>query len=121
MQDPPSLGAIQELVTAQLGEDGARSKFEERLIEAALELMARADELAPASNVAEKKRLEALLGETGSLEHLNRRLCVLLREGALSLETPGVAAHLRATALEKLAIDQPSYAAYRRALNTVKG
>ena len=34
----------------------------------------------------------------------------------MDLSTPGLAGHLRATALEKLAVDQPNYSAYRRAV-----
>jgi hypothetical protein len=47
---------------------------------------------------------------------LNRELCARIRAGACDLDTPGLGAHLRATALEKLAVDQPSYAAYRQAI-----
>lgn len=113
MQDPPSTAVIQRL--AQSVEDGA-SKLETRMIGAALELVARAAELGPASNAAEQARLISLLGESGDLHQLNRRLCGLIREGAASLATPGLAVHVRATTMEKLAIDQPAYAAYRRAL-----
>jgi hypothetical protein len=100
---------------------GARAKFEMRLTTAALQLVRRAMELAPASDAAEHERLSALLVETGDLEQLNRRLCALIRDGTYLLSTPGVAAHLRATTLEKLAIDQPTYASYRRALERTGG
>ena len=120
MQDMPSPAAILDLAIAQLNSvelnGGARAKFEVRLATAAVQLVRRAMELAPKTDAAEHERLSALLGQTGGLEQLNRRLCALIRNGALVLSTPGVAAHLRATTLEKLAIDQPTYAAYRRAL-----
>ena len=121
----PSPAAILDLATAQLSgvelNGGARAKFEVRLTTAAMQLARRAMELAPKSDAAEHERLSALLGEAGALEHLNRRLCALIRDGALQHSTPGVAAHLRATTLEKLAIDQPTYAAYRRALERTEG
>ncbi len=121
MQDPPSTEMIAQLVEAQVRAPGERSKFEARVASAALELVRRAAALAPESDAAERKRLEHLLGETDDLAALNRRLCVLIREGALGFASPGLAAHVRVTALEKLAIDQPTYAAYRRALETNEG
>lgn len=115
MQDPPSLDVIRAL--AQLGgEAEPRTNFETRLIAAALELVQRAETLAPASDVAERERLVALLSDNGDLHQLNRKLCDLIRDGTLTLASPALAAHLRATTMEKLAIDQPTYAAYRRAL-----
>lgn len=122
MQDPPSPAFIIDLVIAQLGaeasSDPVRAKFEQRVATAALQLVRRAIATAPESDAAEQKRLAALLGQDGALEALNRVLCAYIREGAMTLSTPGLGAHLRATALEKLAVDQPSYAAYRRALDT---
>lgn len=115
MQDPPSPAAIRDLIAAEGGAE--RSAFEARLVAAAQRLMDRAAELSPASDAAEHERLSALLGESGDLQHLNERLCVRIREGSLTAASPGLAAHLRATTLEKLAIDQPTYAAYQRALN----
>lgn len=120
MQDMPSPVAILDLVIAHLnGVDlngGARAKFEMRLATAALQLVRRAMQLAPATDVAERERLSALLDESGGLDQLNRRLCAMIRNGTLELSMPGVVRHLRTTTLEKLAIDQPTYAAYRRAL-----
>ncbi len=118
MQDPPSPAIIIDLAIAQLSDDSQeRSRFATRLTTAALELVKRALALSPASDAAEHARLTALLNEDADLEALNRRLCALIRDGALDVSSPGLAAHLRATTLEKLAIDQPTYAAYRRALN----
>ncbi len=57
-----------------------------------------------------------MLGRAGSLDELNRELCSRIRAGELDLETPGLAEHLRETTLEKVAVDQPRYAAYRRAV-----
>jgi hypothetical protein len=121
----PSPAAILDLAIAQLNSvelnGGARVKFEMRLATAALQLVRRAMELAPTTDAAEHERISALLMETGGLEQLNRRLCALICNGTLALSTPGVAAHLRATTLAKLAIDQPTYAAYRRALEPTGG
>lgn len=121
MQDHPSAAAILDIAIAHLrdavmpGLEG-RALFEMRVTLSALALVRRTLELTPESDAAERGRLEALLGESGDLETLNRKLCALIRDGALDLDSPGVAAHLRATALEKLAVDQPAYSAYRRAI-----
>jgi Domain of unknown function (DUF6285) len=84
----------------------------------ALQLVRRTLALTPESDAAERARLEALLGGAGDLDGLNRALCSRIEAGELDLATPGLAAHLRATALEKLAVDQPTYSAYRRATET---
>lgn len=120
MQDPPSTDAIQAIM-AQAEDERQANKFKMRLLAAALELVQRAATLSPASDAAEHERLVALLREAGDLDHLNRVLCARIRAGALTLNSFGVAAHLRATTMEKLAIDQPAYAAYVRALERTEG
>ena len=67
-------------------------------------------------DAAERARLRALLGSDGTLETQNRELCRRLRAGQIGLDTPGLALHLRETTLAKLAVDQPGYSGYRRAL-----
>jgi len=119
MQDHPSALAILDLAIAHLRDNvlptlDTRAKFEMRVTLGALLLVRRTMELTPQSDAAEHVRLETLLGEVGELEALNRLLCERIRDGAVTLTTPGLAEHLRATALEKLAVDQPNYAAYRR-------
>lgn len=121
MQDQPSPAAILAIAIAHLRDNvlpglDARAKFDMRVTLNALQLVQRSLELQPASDAAELERLKTLLGAEGGLEQLNRELCARIHSGAADLSTPGLAAHLRATAMEKLAIDQPSYAAYRQAL-----
>jgi hypothetical protein len=55
------------------------------------------------------ERLKALLGETGTFEALNGELCARLRDGRIAPRDPALLAHLRATAIGQIAIDQPSY------------
>jgi hypothetical protein len=55
-----------------------------------------------------------LLGMQGSLGELNRALADKIAKGEADLQTPGLAEHLRQTTMDKLAVDQPNYAAYRR-------
>ncbi len=45
---------------------------------------------------------------------LNRALCVLIREGAIDLNTPGLADHLTLTTRDKVTIDQPNYSGLKR-------
>jgi hypothetical protein len=120
MQDHPSPLAVLDVAIAHLRDNvlpdlDRRAKFDMRVTLSALQLVRRALALTPSSDAAERARLEALLGETGELVALNRILCRRIEAGEIDLETPGLAAHLRATALEKLAVDQPTYASYRRA------
>lgn len=124
MQDLPAPGVILDLAIDQLNSidpTGARAKFEMRMATAALQLVKRALELELMSDAREMARLRALLGEDASLEALNLRLCTLIRSGELTRQSPGLTAHLRAVTMEKLAIDQPSYAAYQRALQQAEG
>lgn len=68
------------------------------------------------SDAAEVERLRALLGMDGSVTELNRALADRIAKGDLDLATPGLAEHLWATTMDKLAVDQPSYASYKREL-----
>ncbi|MCB1690188.1 MAG: phosphotransferase family protein [Halioglobus sp.] len=60
----------------------------------------------------ERQRLQALLGQQGDLDALRWELVNRLRKD-LSLETPGLADHLRQTVAAQLSIDQPRYSALR--------
>jgi hypothetical protein len=66
-------------------------------------------------------RLQALLGRAGSLEELETDLSGRIRRGELDLQSDGLADHLWQTTLDKMKIDQPSYASYRRALELRAG
>jgi hypothetical protein len=86
--------------------------FEVRVAANALDLVARQLERAAVSDAAELQRLENLLGSTGSLEKLNSELCARIADGSYAPDDPLLKDHLWATTLDKLAVDQPSYAAY---------
>ncbi len=121
MQDQPSsrelVTAVREFIenVAMPGLEG-HAAFHARVAANALGIVERELEIAPEANAAEQERLKALLGKDGSLDELNRALCAAIRDGSVTLETEGLAGHLWETTLAKLAIDQPRYAAYRRAL-----
>ena len=82
----------------------------------ALDLVTRQLALADASDAAEVARLKALLGMQGSLLDLNRVLSDRIAKGEVDLQTPGLADHLWQTTMDKLAVDQPNYASYKREL-----
>jgi hypothetical protein len=52
----------------------------------------------------------------GSLLELNRVLAGKIARGEMDLQTPGLFEHLWQTTMDKLAVDQPNYASYRREL-----
>ena len=121
MQDPPTVDELLESTSTFLREIAVpqlsgHAAFHARVAANALELVRRELTLGTQSAHAEQVRLESLLNTHGSLTELNRLLCQRLAAGAIDLDTPGVAEHLWATTLAKLAIDQPSYAPYRRTL-----
>ncbi|MFA5123082.1 DUF6285 domain-containing protein [Zavarzinia sp.] len=122
MQDRPDpaeiLAAVADFLRGEVlpALDG-RLAFDLRVSIGALELAGRQLALAPASDAAEAARLDALLGPGGTLETGNRDLAAAIAEGRLGLDTPGLIDHLRRTAIEKLAVDQPRYAGLHRALN----
>ncbi len=121
MQDEPGPAELTKAVADFLREEIAplvsgQSAFKLRVATNMLELVTRQLTLAAASDAAEAERLQGLLAESGSLRELNRALADKIANGELDLNTPGLAEHLWATTFAKLAVDQPTYAAYRREL-----
>jgi Domain of unknown function (DUF6285) len=82
----------------------------------ALDLVTRQLALEQPSDAAEVVRLKALLGNDGSLMELNRTLAEKIANGEVDLNTPGLKEHLWQTTMDKLAVDQPNYASYKREL-----
>jgi hypothetical protein len=82
----------------------------------ALDLVTRQLTLAQGSDAAELARLKQLLGMDGALIDLNRALSEKIATGEVDLNTPGLAEHLWQTTMDKLAVDQPNYASYKREL-----
>lgn len=121
MYDPPRLielvGAVRDFLERQaLPKLEGHTAFHARVAVNALAIALRQLELGPAAESAERERLRALLGRDGSQDELRRELCARIRAGEIGLATPGLAEHLRRTTLDKLAVDQPGYSGYRRAL-----
>jgi hypothetical protein len=121
MQDEPRPPEILAAVARFLREVVAPEttghiNFNVRVAANALEMMRRQLELAPDAEAAELASLRTMLDADGDLAMLNAELARRLAEGELDLTSPGVEAHLWATTLAKLAVDQPTYWGYRAAL-----
>jgi hypothetical protein len=119
MQDEPTPTELIKAVADFLRNDitpqvGGHSAFKLRVAINALDLATRQLALESGSDAAELARLSQLLGRQGSLEELNRVLANKIAAGEADLQTPGLADHLWQTTMDKLAVDQPNYAAYRR-------
>jgi hypothetical protein len=118
MQDRPDPVDLVRTVAATLRDRlmpqlTGSAAFEARVAANALDLVARQLELAAASDVAEHRRLVALIGHEGTLVELNRELCAWIADGRIAAADQRLREHLWATTLAKLAVDQPSYAAYQ--------
>ncbi|MGC8536000.1 MAG: DUF6285 domain-containing protein [Rhizomicrobium sp.] len=126
MQDEPSpraiLGSISRLLRDTAQQDlPERTRFLLRVAANAADLVSRQLDLKPGYDAAELGRLKLLLGTDGTLVEQNARLCAAIESGEISFETKGLVAHLRATALEKLAVDQPKYSAFVAASGRNRG
>jgi hypothetical protein len=123
MQDEPTPEELIKAVADFLRNDIApvikgHHAFKLRVGINALDLVARQLALEPDSDAAEAARLSKLLGRQGSLRELNRVLADRIANGEVDLQTPDLADHLWQTTMDKLAVDQPNYASYRRELES---
>jgi hypothetical protein len=119
MQDEPTPTELTKAVADFLRSEIAplvsgHQAFKLRVGINALDLVVRQLTLADLGDAAEAQRLRELLAHEGTLLDLNRELADQIASGALDLATPGVKDHLWQTTLDKLAVDQPNYASYRR-------
>ncbi|RXH35014.1 MULTISPECIES: DUF6285 domain-containing protein [Bradyrhizobium] len=121
MQDEPTPIELTKSVADFLRNDitpliSGHQAFKLRVAINILDLVTRQLTREEGSDAAEVERLRALLGEDGSVKELNRALAERIAKGEVDLATPGLAEHLWATTMDKLAVDQPNYASYRREL-----
>jgi hypothetical protein len=125
MQDEPTptelLNAVAEFLRNDIAPKiSGAAAFKLRVATNAIDLVVRQLELSEPRAANELTRLVKLLGENGSLADLNRKLADSIAAGAVDLRTPGLAEHLWQTTMDKLAVDQPNYASYRRELEREK-
>jgi hypothetical protein len=121
MQDEPTPVELTKAVADFLRHDitpmiSGHNAFKLRVAINMLDLVTRQLTLEQGSDAAESARLSQLLGMQGSLMELNRGLAERIAKGEFDLQTPGLSEHLWQTTMDKLAVDQPNYAAYKREL-----
>ena len=126
MQDEPTPEELIKAVADFLRSDIAplisgHHAFKLRVSINALDLVTRQITLEQAGDAAEAARLSRLLAMQGTLGELNRALADRIAKGEVDLQTPGLADHLWQTTMDKLAVDQPNYASYRRELGEKGG
>jgi uncharacterized protein YigA (DUF484 family) len=119
MQDEPTpaelIKAVADFLRSEIAPQIAgHAAFKLRVSVNALDLVTRQLALQQGSDAAEAARLSQLVGMQGSLADLNRALADRIAKAEVDLQTPGLADHLWRTTLDKLAVDQPNYASYRR-------
>jgi len=126
MQDEPTPVELTKSVADFLRNDitpmiSGHNAFKLRVAINMLDLVTRQLTLEQGSDAAEAARLSQLLGMQGSLIELNRVLADRIAKGELDLQTRGLSEHLWQTTMDKLAVDQPNYAAYKRELGDKGG
>jgi len=121
MQDEPTPIELTKAVADFLRNEvtpiiSGHSAFKLRVAINILDLVIRQLTLEEDSDAREVERLTRLLGMKGSVMELNRVLAERIAKGEVSLATAGLAEHLWHTTMDKLAVDQPNYASYKREL-----
>lgn len=116
MHESPSAVELIEAVQRFLLETAApalsgQAAFHAKVAANALGVVAREIAQRPSADAAEAARLAALLAPGAGAADL----ADAIREGRIGPQTPGLLAHLRATALDQLAVDQPDYSGGREA------
>ena len=116
--------AIESLRADVLPALGGRPAFQLRVVLNVLDIARRELRHADAADAAELERLRALPGLAAageSLPALRSALCEALRDGRFDLGTPGLAGHLWADVLARVAIEQPTYPSYLREVAAATG
>ena len=121
MQDEPTPIELTKAVADFLRNDitpliSGHQAFKLRVAINILDLVTRQLKREEGSDAKEVERLRALLGMDGSVTELNHALAERIAKGEVDLATPGLSEHLWATTMDKLAVDQPNYASYKREL-----
>jgi hypothetical protein len=123
MQDEPTpeelIKAVADFLRNEIAPGiSGHHAFKLRVSINALDLVTRQLALEQGSDATEVARLTELLDmpadETSSLTELNGALADRIAKGDADLQTPGLAAHLWQTTMDKLEVDQPNYASYKR-------
>jgi aminoglycoside phosphotransferase (APT) family kinase protein len=99
-----------------MGQTQGRTNFMARVASNSLDIVLRDLLVGDIHRKQELDRLQKLLSTDGDLESLRWRLVNGLRDGAIALDHPGLAEHLRTSVVNQIAIDQPVYSGFKTAL-----
>jgi hypothetical protein len=89
-------------------------RFEGLVAANVLDILFRELTFGPQSEAARRDRLHTLLARDGDADELDAALSRAIRSGEPDLDPAALHSFLWATTLDRLAIDQPKYAAFRR-------
>jgi hypothetical protein len=90
-----------------------RDAFLARVAVNALAAVKREIEQGPRAEDAATERLRGLLGRDGDFAALNAALCEGIEAGTIDPLDPDVIAHMKASIIDQVRIDQPQYAGLR--------
>jgi len=93
-----------------------RTNFMARVASNSLDIVLRELSLGQEHRRRELERLQQLFSSTDDLETLRWRLVSELRDETMALDSAEVQAHLRATVVNQIAIDQPKYSGFKAAI-----
>ncbi|PZR33598.1 DUF6285 domain-containing protein [Caulobacter segnis] len=109
----PTAAELSEAIAAFDAEPAApgdaRQAFLARVADNARATVAREAALGATLETEASERMRALLGRDGDFAALNAALCEALRVSEIAPTDPALLAHLRATAIGQVQIDQPTY------------
>ena len=122
MHDQPSVSELVQAVKNFIEQTAApnltgHAAFHARVASNVLATVLRDLEQRPQSEPAERARLLDLLGgnENQSTAALNQTLSARINAGEMTPDTPGLLAHLKATTIAQVEIDQPRYSGLKTA------
>ena len=93
-----------------------RTNFLSRVSGNSLDIVLRELMLGPNHQAQELARLQALYGSSDDLMTLKNRLVAELRDKSISLDNEALQIHLRQTVVNQIAIDQPKYSGFKKAV-----
>ncbi len=122
MHDQPSVAELVQAVKNFIDETAGpnltgHAAFHARVASNALSTVLRDLEARPNNDRAEAERLRALLDapQDAELRELNLELSEKIRANEIGPLTPGLMAHLRATVMAQVEVDQPRYSGLKTA------
>jgi len=113
------ISSVRDFLRAEvMAETSGRTNFMARVASNSLDIVLRELDLGARAKIQELERLLSLLGEEGDagLGDLRWKLTRKLRSGEQSLDDEQLQTHLRQTATNQIAIDQPRYSGLKTAI-----